>query len=227
MSKQSINIGSTPNDGTGDSLRDAFDKVNDNFDEVYSSLTFASNNTTVANSLILGNSTVNSVSNSTTTVISNSTVSTTLTKDFVYIGNSIVNSVINQTSVTLSNSTFNSELTSKQLTIGNSIVNSTVITTDSISIQSNTLSLGSYANSANGYTFLPNGLKLNWGWVSSNSTTGNVTFTSSYITNVYSISATSNTVDIIPAVTSQNNTVAVIRTSNTTPVNVFWIAIGH
>ena len=35
MAKQSIGIGTTANDGTGEPLRDAFDKVNDNFDEVY------------------------------------------------------------------------------------------------------------------------------------------------------------------------------------------------
>lgn len=35
MSKQVIDIGTTANDGTGDTLRDAFDKVNDNFTESY------------------------------------------------------------------------------------------------------------------------------------------------------------------------------------------------
>ena len=35
MAKQIINIGATANDGTGDPLRDAFDKINDNFNEVY------------------------------------------------------------------------------------------------------------------------------------------------------------------------------------------------
>jgi len=35
MAKQTINIGTVANDGTGDTLRDAMDKVNDNFDEVY------------------------------------------------------------------------------------------------------------------------------------------------------------------------------------------------
>jgi|SRR5210317_20609 len=35
MAKQPIGIGSSANDGTGDALRVAFDKVNDNFDEVY------------------------------------------------------------------------------------------------------------------------------------------------------------------------------------------------
>ena len=35
MSKQLINIGSSPNDGTGDNLRNSFIKINNNFNEVY------------------------------------------------------------------------------------------------------------------------------------------------------------------------------------------------
>ena len=35
MAKQVINIGTTANDNTGDPIRDAFDKVNDNFTELY------------------------------------------------------------------------------------------------------------------------------------------------------------------------------------------------
>lgn len=35
MAKQTINIGSSANDGTGDLLRNAFDKANDNFTELY------------------------------------------------------------------------------------------------------------------------------------------------------------------------------------------------
>lgn len=38
MAKQSINIGSAPNDRTGDPLRTAGDKINDNFDEIYTAL---------------------------------------------------------------------------------------------------------------------------------------------------------------------------------------------
>ena len=34
MAKQVIDIGSVANDGTGDPLRTAFDKVNDNFTEL-------------------------------------------------------------------------------------------------------------------------------------------------------------------------------------------------
>jgi len=35
MAQQTINIGTVANDNTGDPIRDAFDKVNDNFDEIY------------------------------------------------------------------------------------------------------------------------------------------------------------------------------------------------
>ena len=35
MAQQTINIGTVANDGTGDPLRTAFDKANDNFTEVY------------------------------------------------------------------------------------------------------------------------------------------------------------------------------------------------
>ena len=35
MARQPINIGSSANDGTGDPLRTAFDKINDNFVELY------------------------------------------------------------------------------------------------------------------------------------------------------------------------------------------------
>jgi len=36
MAQQTINIGNAPNDGTGDQLRTAFDKTNQNFTELYS-----------------------------------------------------------------------------------------------------------------------------------------------------------------------------------------------
>ena len=37
MAKQTINIGTTANDGTGDTIREAFNKANQNFDELYAS----------------------------------------------------------------------------------------------------------------------------------------------------------------------------------------------
>ena len=38
MAKQAINIGTTANDGTGDTVRNAFDKTNDNTNELYNLL---------------------------------------------------------------------------------------------------------------------------------------------------------------------------------------------
>ena len=35
MAKQTVNLGTAANDGTGDPLRSAFNKINGNFDEVY------------------------------------------------------------------------------------------------------------------------------------------------------------------------------------------------
>ena len=45
MAKQTVNIGSVANDGTGDPLRTAFDKINDNTDELY---TLFGNGTTLS-----------------------------------------------------------------------------------------------------------------------------------------------------------------------------------
>jgi len=39
MTKQVINVGATPNDRQGDSLRAAFTKINANFDELYENIT--------------------------------------------------------------------------------------------------------------------------------------------------------------------------------------------
>ena len=38
MAKQSLNIGTTANDNTGDTLRSGGDKINDNFNEIYTAL---------------------------------------------------------------------------------------------------------------------------------------------------------------------------------------------
>lgn len=65
MAKQTINIGSVANDGSGDPLRVAFDKTNDNFDELYS-LSVAGPSTTTLNALVRwGDITGSSLLNST------------------------------------------------------------------------------------------------------------------------------------------------------------------
>ena len=58
MAKQTVNLGSSANDGTGDPLRTAFDKINDNFDELYLYITAASgNNITITGNTIASDNT--------------------------------------------------------------------------------------------------------------------------------------------------------------------------
>ena len=48
MAKQTINIGTSPNDGTGDPLRNAFNKANENFTELYNGSGLADDSVTYA-----------------------------------------------------------------------------------------------------------------------------------------------------------------------------------
>ena len=58
MAKQIVNLGSSANDGTGDPLRTAFDKINDNFDELYLYSTAATgNNITITGNTIASDNT--------------------------------------------------------------------------------------------------------------------------------------------------------------------------
>ena len=111
-------------------------------------------------------------------------------------------------------------------TVGTSfIANSSVLT-----FTPNTFNLGTSTTTANGYTYLPNGLKMNYGFVAANSTVGNVTFTNAYTTNAYVVMLTSaNTVAAanVPYISSQNNTVAVIRSASVAAATtIYYLAIG-
>ena len=57
MAKQTVDLGSSANDGTGDSIRSGGDKVNDNFTELYNALgngtTIAANTGTLASNAYL------------------------------------------------------------------------------------------------------------------------------------------------------------------------------
>jgi hypothetical protein len=191
--QQVVNVGSSPNDGTGDALRDAMVYINENFTEIYS-IPIVNTNITV------GNSTVNCVINSISITVSNAS-------SVIKLGNSSSNSVINSTGF----------YTTHTLSGANAV------------LSTNTLTLGTSTAAANGYTWLPNGLKLNWGWVSANNSTGgNAIFSSAFTTACYSVTATSNT----PVATYQAGVTAInlgntnIRTANATSTNVFYMAIG-
>jgi hypothetical protein len=127
--------------------------------------------------------------------------------------------IANATTIQVGNNTINTKITSAGLTI-----NGTAVVANSSGVF-----IGASTNAANGYTALPNGFKMNWGWVSANSSAGDVTFSSSFTTNAYNVTATSNTsvATYQASVIGTNNTIAQIRTANATSTNVFWQAIGY
>lgn len=194
MARQVVNVGSSPNDGTGTPLRDAMVIINDNFLELYT-------NPVVNTSITVGNSSVNTVVNSTSLVFGNNSST-------IKVGNTTINTVANSTGFWANGGT---------------------ISANTVKCISNTINVGTYTAAANGYTYLPNGFKMNYGYVFANSSVGNATFSSAFDTICYVVTATSNTAaqSYEAAVTATNTTVAVIRTSNTTAVNVYYMAIGR
>ena len=153
--------------------------------------------------------------------------------------NSTVNAIMTATSLTFSNTTavpFTANVTgvyttgtvnATSHTVGsNFIANSTATT-----IAANTLTLGTSTIAANGYSYLPNGLKMNFGRFVAN-TTSQVTFTSPFATAVMSISVTpANTVYLaanVPYVFTSNTTTAnIYSASTTTSSNCYYLAIGY
>lgn len=255
MAQNNVVVGTNPGDGTGDPIRDAFIKINSNFDEIYTSYIAngaitvgnSSVNTVISNTggLRTGNTTSNLVANSSTVRLGNSSVNTILTSaaltvgnsvinsSALYVGNSTVNTTHSVTTFQISNSTSNVTIGAGSLFIGNSSVNASAnssrITISSANITSNTgLTLGSSTDAANGYTFLPNGFKLNWGWVSTNSSAGTIVFTPAFTTNAYSVTVSSNSAVATyqSAVISWTKDSSQVRTANATSTNVYWMAIG-
>ena len=62
MAKQGISTGSSPNDGTGDTLLAGAEKINDNFDEIY---TLAGDGTNLAPGIVTAIAAGNNISIST------------------------------------------------------------------------------------------------------------------------------------------------------------------
>jgi hypothetical protein len=101
----------------------------------------------------------------------------------------------------------------------------------SLTITGNTLTLGSSTVASNGHTWLPNGLKMNWGTFVCN-TTSRVIFNNAFSTSTLSITVTpANTIYVganTPYVFTANTTTAnIYSASTTTASNCYYIALGY
>ena len=113
------------------------------------------------------------------------------------------------------------------LTVTNSLSVSNTVT-----VSTNTFNLGSPLLASNGYSRLPNGLLMQWGSVSTNTSVGNITFPAAFST-LYSITCSLNLAaaygssnTYIPLFIAVSTTTANIRTGNTTSKTAYWQAIG-
>lgn len=180
-----------------------------------------------ATAVAIGNSTVNVSTNSTHFFAGNST--------YYGFGNSTVDALVSPNGnavLTPTSLVINSSSGSGSIVLGNTSACTSIgigtISAVNATITSNTLTLGSSTSAANGYTYLPNGIRMMWGWVAANSSVGSIAFSPAFTTNAYSITATGNTPGTTygPAVTGWTKSAATVLTTNTATINVFWMAIG-
>lgn len=247
MAQQNINVGTVSNDGTGDTLRAAFIKTQNNFSEFYAAFTpaLASNNATVANTLFFGNSTVNASVNSSTVFIGNTASFFSINSTSYTVGNSTANVSGNSISESIANSTAVMSFTPTTLTINaaaaNLVVGNTttfvVVNSQGITVSTNTLALGTVNATAhtvsmsNGYVTMPNGMKYMWGTLATANTTGQVTtfattVGTAFSVNAFSVSICCNSVATMAAVTTINSTAITLITNNATAQTIYWNVWG-
>lgn len=143
--------------------------------------------------------------------------------------NSIVNSVfINATGLSVTaNVTLAANISLTADAVSTANITANVVTSNVAVVSSNTLTLGTSSIANPGHSRLPNGLLMQWGNVSVNSTVGTITFPTAFNA-LYSItvSPTTNATSHMPAVIAVTTTSASIRSANVTSNTVYWMAIG-
>jgi hypothetical protein len=110
MAKQTINIGSVPNDGTGSTLRDGGDLINDNFNEIYSAIGDGTTLTagtfvTTTNTVSITNKTFDTTNTFPTITIGDDTSTNftlSLGGSFEIVGGSGINTAIDNNRIVLS-----------------------------------------------------------------------------------------------------------------------------
>lgn len=176
----------------------------------------------------LGTNTVAVVVGGTNNFVANTTTTTLVSGSAV---NLLANSSVTSLQVNGANSLV-ANSTATQLTVGATAL--LTVNSTAANVSSNTLNLGTFTAASNGYTYLPNGLKMNWGMVAAANTAAGTTatFTSAFSTAVYAITAT------VQSTAMRSNQAAVVVSSSTTGANlscgntsasgtnVYFMAIG-
>lgn len=218
------------------------------------SIAIGANLTINATTFNVGNSVANLTSNSSEILLTNATANTFIVPGQELVGNSTANvgifGLLAQTS--LQNSSANTFITPGSINIGNSVANltannaellysnstaNTIITPGGITLAgsgSNTnLILGTSSLAANGYTWLPNGLLLQWLKVTANSsTTPNVaTLPIAFPTGIFgAFGSVANLSTILPVNILLTNTSTISVGCNTALAvapSISVIVIGH
>jgi hypothetical protein len=140
--------------------------------------------------------------------------------------------------ITDTRTTSPAETHSLQLNIvasGTLMVNNTLVTVNALSFAletTNTFNFGTNNLAANGYSWLPNRMLMQWGVLNVN-TTSIATFSTAFTTSCFSVTVTPIAATLtganVPIVSSVNTTAATIRSVSTaaTGSNAYYIAIGY
>lgn len=223
MAQQTIDIGASPNDGTGDPIRTAFDKTNQNFTELYgvigsnaianAVLGLTANNTNFVGSIPAANVVDTSMLTSyQTTAGLSANVATLTANNSTNLGGVAAASYVQNTD-------------SRTLSGNLNFTGANVV------VQANTFKIGGASNTgANGSIWLPNGVKLNWGQLTVN-TTSVADYSNAFPTATLSVTVTPMSTEHVGAnaiyVSAVNTTAAEIRSaSTTTTANAYYLAIG-
>ena len=122
MAKQSINIGSIANDGTGTTLRDGGDLINDNFNEIYTELGDGSSLDLAGKSITFTGKTISGSSNT----LSNIANSSLTNSEITFAGNSGSDSAaLGETYTIAGGTSISTTATSNTLTINLGSINAT------------------------------------------------------------------------------------------------------
>ena len=169
------------------------------------------NNVTIANSLIMNTQSISITSGANTLTINPFNM-------FSGVGNSF--------SIAANNNNFTSIFIAANGNVG--IQNNTPGAI--LTVGSNTMVLGSSSKTANGYAWLPNGILMQWGTVSSSTTVGDVTFPLTFPTAIIGVTVTPATTYILngyPNVIAQTTAGCNVRTGSTTSRAMFYQALGY